>query len=658
MRTLNRKYAETHKVTARKELRKERRPLLSLVKGTGIKTPKQLKLSRFREALSQIVQANLITVYTLWDGQPKATIARFVVGVAAVVAPVLSWYGNGLIVDAITRTESTRDLLLGGAALITSLTMLGIIPVALSSLERLSDNCTFETVFGKFTRKMVVFNQQLLNDPELAERYKQVRERAVWRMMTMARSLPQLIRNVGTLLVTGAIVAFKAPILLGVLVAFALPSMVLELRHARRRCDLDEELAPVWGPLWTDLYNLMVAPALAMLHQFGAALWFAGRYRQGLARASAQECKLENDAALKRVLASLLVGLGLGAGIALVVARTVAHQMTAGELVLILGTMSSFTACLSELASLMGQQWSQSKSIKDLVDFLREPGTPEVTIRRLPFEQEYGPGTDSKEMVGPQNPKGAVELVFEDVSYRYPSAPPEQYAVRGVSFSVKRGSVVAVVGPNGAGKSSAMALMLRQLNPSTGRILLDGKPTDQMSVEEFSSHLVMLPQQLRHFNLPLRELLNLGRPTAPASDELLWSELERIGAAGFVRKWKLGLDTYLGLDRREAIEPSGGQLQRLLLAAVIVANRGLIVLDEPVSAVDPEAAKRFWDALFAETTNRTVIFSTHHLGAVRRADMILFVEDGQIAAQGTHDELIERCAQYRDLFEAQASEYR
>jgi ABC-type multidrug transport system fused ATPase/permease subunit len=74
--------------------------------------------------------------------------------------------------------------------------------------------------------------------------------------------------------------------------------------------------------------------------------------------------------------------------------------------------------------------------------------------------------------------------------------------------------------------------------------------------------------------------------------------------------------------------------------------------------VDPEAAKRFWDALFEETTNRTVIFSTHHLGAVRRADMILFVEGGQIAAQGTHDELIERSEQYRNLFEAQANEYR
>lgn len=203
-----------------------------------------------------------------------------------------------------------------------------------------------------------------------------------------------------------------------------------------------------------------------------------------------------------------------------------------------------------------------------------------------------------------------------------------------------------------------MALMLRQLRPTSGRILLDGKPIDVMSAEEFAQQVVMLPQQMRHFNLKLRELLNLGRPGRPVADEVLWSELERIGAADFVRKWERGLDTPLGLDRREAIEPSGGQLQRLLLAAVVIADRGLIVLDEPVSAVDPEAAKRFWDALFEETTNRTVIFSTHHLGAVRRADMILFVEDGQIGAQGTHDELMESSEQYRNLFEAQANEYR
>jgi ATP-binding cassette subfamily B protein len=620
--------------------------------------PKRSKLGRSGEAIREIVRANTLTARALWDAQPRATIARVVVGVSAVMAPLLSWYGNGLMVDAIARTRSVEDIVLGAAALIVSLALLGVIPVALSSLERMSDNCTFEVVFGKFTRKMVSFTQEQLSDPVLAESFKQVKERAVWRMMTMARTQPQVIRTVGTLLMTGGIVAYKAPLLLVIVVVFAIPSMVVELAHARRRCDLDEELAPVWGPLWTDLYNLMVAPALAMLHQFGAALWFAARYRQGLAAASAQECNLETAAALKRVLAAVLVGVGLGASIVLLVSRALTRELTAGELVLILGTISSFAACLSELASLLGQQWSQARSIKDMVDFLEHPYTPSVTTRRLSIEREYGMTAVHGEAAEFNLRERGVELTFDDVWYRYPSAGKEHFAVRGISFCIGRGSVVAVVGPNGAGKSSTMALMLRQLRATSGRILLDGKPIDSMSAEEFAGQVVMLPQQLRHFNLTLRELLNLGRSTRPVSDEVLWRELSRIGAADFVRKWGNGLDTPLGLDRRNAIEPSGGQLQRLLLAAVVIADRGLIVLDEPVSAVDPEAAKRFWDALFEETTNRTVIFSTHHLGAVRRADMILFVEGGQIAAQGTHDELIERSEQYRNLFEAQANEYR
>lgn len=608
--------------------------------------------------VSQIAKANLITIRALWQAQPRATIARVLVGIGAVVAPVLSWYGNGMMVDAITRSNSVLDVVVGATALIGSLTMLGVIPVALSSLERMADNCMFEAVFGKFSRKMVSFNQEQLSDPELAENFKQVKERAVWRMMTMARALPQLIRTIGTLLVTCGIVAYKAPSLLVILVAFTLPSMVLELRHARRRCDLEEELAPVWGPLWTDLYNLMVAPALAMLHQFGAALWFAGRYRRSLAEASARECRLESDAALKRVLAAVLAGLGLAGCIVVLVSRALSREITAGELVLVLGTIASLAACLSELASILGQQWSQSKSLWDLVDFLRHPYSPAVETRLVPMEQEYGTsdGTSNEGDGGAR--KSAAELVFEDVWYRYPSANSEEFAVRGISLSVKRGSVVAVVGPNGAGKSSTMALMLRQLCPSRGRILIDGKPIDRMSAEEFAKQVVMLPQQMRHFNLTVRELLNLGRAHCPAPDEVLWGELTRIGAVDFVRKWRLGLDTPLGLDRREAVEPSGGQLQRLLLAAVVVAERGLIVLDEPVSAVDPEAAKRFWDALFAQTTDRTVVFSTHHLGAVRRADTIFYVEDGRIAARGTHDELMERSEKYRNLFEAQASEYR
>jgi ABC-type multidrug transport system fused ATPase/permease subunit len=617
----------------------------------------QSLFARLIDTVKQIAKANLVTFRAQWDLQRIPTVYRCLVMIGATTAPLLGWWGSALMIDGLSNDQALGAVALGASAFIGSLAILGVTPVALSSLERMSDNCTIEHVFGKFTRKMITFNQEQLGDPTLAEQVKRVRERAIWRMMAMAKGQIQMVRNFGMLMITGVTVAIKAPELLPVLILFGMPSMLVELRHARSRSDLEEKISPIWVGLWGDLANLMLSPALAMLHQFGAAKWFALRYRKTLADASRSECRLEGEAAFNRVACALLVGVGLALSIVWLLAKTRSHEISVGEFVLISGAISGLTGCLAEFASILGQQWSQSKSINDLTDFLGNPVSEVVSIRHLSVSDEYQlPIAVVSDKVNQEDT--SIHLRFDEVWLRYPSAPLDQYAVRELSFTVKRGSVVAVVGPNGAGKSSSMSMLVRQFQPTRGRILLNGTPIDSMTHEEFSSQLVMLPQQLRHFNLTLRELLNLGRPNDPATDKKLLSELERVGAAEIVRTWKNGLNTPLGLDRRGAVEPSGGQLQRLLLAAVVIAERGLIVLDEPVSMVDPKAAQQFWDALFAQKTDRTVIFSTHHLGAVQRANNILFIEDGRLAVQGTHKELMSTSAQYRELFEAQANDYR
>jgi ATP-binding cassette subfamily B protein len=618
-----------------------------------LQAPEEASQQGLLAGIKKVARANFITAQALWDAQPWAMIARLAVVIASVAAPTLTWWSSGKIVDGLTNRGDGSSLSLEVAVFIGSLVLLGLIPIALGSLERLSDNHIFLTVFAKLTRKVVSFTQEHLADARLSELIRQVRERAVWRMMTMARSQPGIARNVGMLLVTGCLLAVQAPALIPLLATFSLPSMVLEVRHARRRCDLDEELAPVWGGLWGNLGNILAPSALMMLQNFGAAFWFAERYRKGVDAASKQECKLEEGAALKRLGCASLVGLGLLGSAWVLVARARAGSISAGDVVLAFGAMTSFAGCLAEFASSIGQQWSQSESIHQLMELLSHRDTEEVTLRSVPIEQEYRHGAAPLQ-AGAQV---GSELVFNNVSLQYPGTAEGQYAVRGVSFRVKQGSVVAVVGPNGAGKSSTMSLLLRQMSPTGGQISIDGKPIGEMTAEEFSREVIMLPQKLEHFNLSVRDLLNLGRPHDAASDEVIWQELDRLGAAEFVRKWHKGLDTKFG-HQREGIEPSGGQLQRLLLVAAVLAKRGLIVMDEPVSAVDPEAAKRFWDGLFRERTDRTVIFSTHHLGAVRRADTILFIEDGRLAAQGTHDDLMLSSEKYKRLFDAQADDYR
>lgn len=608
------------------------------------------------ESVSLIAKANRITLTALWELQRTATIYRGVISLGAIAAPVLGWWGSSRMISSLSGNGSLESGIAGTVAFTGGLAIAGIIPIALGSLERMSENCAFRHVFGKFTRKTVTFTQEQLSDPELAEAVKQSRERAVWRMMSMARGQSQLVRNIGMLTISGLTIAFKAPELIPVVTLFGLPSMASELRYARKRSALEAKLSPKWGGLWGDLALLMANPALGMLHLFGADRWFARRYRVGLDDASGEENDLESGAALERTGCSLVAGLGLALGVAWLFYRTKTNQMTVSDFVLLSGATAGISGCLSEFASLLGQQLTQAKSLNDFAEFLRYPKSEEVVMRQLPLEQEYASGM--AEVPDTFGTEFSEHLCFKDVWLQYASAGMGQFAVRTMTFSVERGSFVAVVGRNGAGKSSSMALMTRQFLPTRGAILVNGVDITQMSKEEFARQVIMLPQKLQHFNLTVRELLNLGRSFEPAEESFLWQELERVGAREFVERWPDQLDTQLGVDRRRAVEPSGGQLQRLLLASVVIANRKLVILDEPVSMVDPEAARQFWDALYAERGARTVIFSTHHLGAVRLADKILFIDDGTLAAEGTHDELMATCDQYRNLFESQAADYR
>ncbi len=426
-----------------------RAPLQKEKKVDSPKAARRRRMSRMIGSLSMLpsvfrhlAKANTITICALWDAQPKSTVLRIVVGSAAVVAPVLSWWGAGAMVDVLARGAAWEELLWGAFAYTASLAVLSIVPVALSSLERMSDNATFELVFSKYTRKMITFRQEHLNDPVLSEKAKHVKERAVWRMMAMARTQPQVIRNLGTLVVTGSIVAVKAPSLLPILVVFGIPAMFFELRHAVKRAEIEEQLGPTWGLLWGDLYQLMVAQSLAMLHQFGAATWFALRYKRGLADASGAECRLEVQAATTRVLGALLVGVGLEISIGLLLKLALHGDLTVGEFVLVSGALSSLAAGLAEFASLLGQQWSQSKSIKDLTNLLGHPHTESISTRLTPAEDEYRDGVGGADENREETLSTGAQVTVENVWLRYASAEKGDFALKGISFSVPAGSVV------------------------------------------------------------------------------------------------------------------------------------------------------------------------------------------------------------------------
>jgi ABC-type multidrug transport system fused ATPase/permease subunit len=209
------------------------------------------------------------------------------------------------------------------------------------------------------------------------------------------------------------------------------------------------------------------------------------------------------------------------------------------------------------------------------------------------------------------------------------------------------GQTIALVGPTGAGKSTILNLLTRFYDPSSGQILLDGKPIESLSKEWLRDHTGYVTQESFLFNTSLRENLQLAK--TDASDEEIWQALESANAAAFVRELPEGLDTVAG---ERGVRFSGGEKQRLSIARALLKNPPLLLLDEATSALDNHTERLVQQALENLRSERTCFVIAHRLSTVRNAHRIYVLKDGTIVEHGTHHELIAQNGVYTELAQA------
>jgi ABC-type multidrug transport system fused ATPase/permease subunit len=239
-------------------------------------------------------------------------------------------------------------------------------------------------------------------------------------------------------------------------------------------------------------------------------------------------------------------------------------------------------------------------------------------------------------------------LVFERVGFRYPDGTP---ALDDVSFTARAGSLTAVVGPAGSGKTTLAHLAARFLEPTSGRVLLDGADARTWTHDSLRERVSYVFQETFLFDGTIAENLRLGAPDA--SDERLWRALDQARATEFVAKLPKRLDTRVG---RGGSQLSVGQRQRIAIARALVRDADILIFDEPTSALDPETETALVASLHEAGRERLVLVVAHRLSTIRAADQILFLEDGRLLESGTHDELVARPGgAYRRFVEVQAS---
>ncbi|XP_055855395.1 multidrug resistance protein homolog 49 [Episyrphus balteatus] len=246
-----------------------------------------------------------------------------------------------------------------------------------------------------------------------------------------------------------------------------------------------------------------------------------------------------------------------------------------------------------------------------------------------------------EEGLRPDSISGDIE--FENLHFKYPSRPEVQ-VLKGLSVSIKTGQTVAFVGPSGCGKSTSLQLLQRMYDPESGVVRLDGRNIKDLNVAWLRSQIGVVGQEPVLFATTIEDNIRFGKPTV--TQEEIEQACKMANCHNFISQLPDGYKTMVG---EKGAQMSGGQKQRIAIARALVRNPRILLLDEATSALDPTSERRVQDALEVASKGRTTLVVSHRLSTVTNADKIVFVKDGFVMEQGTHEELMAKKGLYFGL---------
>ena len=308
----------------------------------------------------------------------------------------------------------------------------------------------------------------------------------------------------------------------------------------------------------------------------------------------------------------------------------IAGSMTGGELsqfILYAMIAASSTGALTEV-------WGDVQRAAGAMERLAELLGAEPEIRIVDDPEPF-----------PEPPRG--EIRFEAVGFSYP-ARPEARALDDLSFVIEPGETVALVGPSGAGKSTIFQLLLRFYDPQTGTIRIDGVDLARTRPDWLRERLSLVPQDTVLFSANALENIRYGHPDADRSAVEAAARLAH--ANEFLEALPDGYETHLG---ERGVRLSGGQRQRIAIARALLKDPPVLLLDEATSSLDAESERQIQAAIEEISENRTTVIIAHRLATVRHADRILVIDQGRLAASGTHRELVDESELYARLAKLQ-----
>ena len=338
---------------------------------------------------------------------------------------------------------------------------------------------------------------------------------------------------------------------------------------------------------------------------------------------------------------ALLALIRNGAAYAILIFMVFNNEIGAGDFVFYFGAITGFSAWLTGIGDKVND--ITHKSIK--IGYYRE---------YFEIEEKYNHGTGCPLPTEQELP---VDIEFNNVSFKYPSADGEKYALKNVNLKIGKGEKLAIVGANGAGKTTLVKLMCGFYYPSEGEIKLNRRVIADYNIEDYYSLFSAVFQDIYLLPVTIAEFVSSSEKDI--NRDKVMDVIYQAGLADKINSLRNGIDSRLmkGVFD-DSIEMSGGEKQKLMLARALYKNAPMIVLDEPTAALDPIAENELYLKYNDLTANKTSVYISHRLASTRFCDRIVYLENGEIVECGTHDELMKLGGKYSHMFELQSYYYK
>ncbi len=579
----------------------------------------------------------------VWAAAPLVVFSSVVCRLIAALVPLGILLVTRQIIDSIYHLTSNHTPLPGTFWWMVSLEF------ALASLamiaSRLIDFCDTQLaekfachVNVRIMQHAATLDLMSYEDPCFYDKLERARVQGTDRI-GMIQAIGRLVQEFITTVSLAASIFLFSPWILLTLILCTLPTFLNETHFAFLGYALNSQQTPSRREM--DYFRDLGGSrgSAKELRLFGLGSFLVDRYRALSHDVHGQTFALARRRLAFGLLFALLGTLGYYGSYAFAIHETVIGVLSLGTLTLLAGAIaganSNMQAVLGTFSSIAGQ----ALFLTDLLEFF--------SVKPKVFSKPDA-------MLVPRPIRGGFE--FKNVSFSYPGS--SKLILDNINFSLEPGERIALVGKNGQGKTTIVKLLTRLYDPTSGQILLDGIDIREYNLQDLWKEIGVIFQDFMRYELPCSENIAMGRIEERKNS----SRIQRCRSKSLADEVIQGLpnhyDQRLGCRFEGGVDLSGGEWQKIALARAYLRDSQLLILDEPTASLDARSEHEVFERFAELTEGKMALLISHRLSTVRMADRILVLENGKIAEQGPHEQLIKVGGGYAKMFELQAASYR